>query len=446
MAGGGKNIFEFWTGAAALALCLWGASARAEPALPDARADPEGFLQFAITQACGNPVAVGAAAGDELARRFGGAKVLEARTFDFRGEPGRAQFSLLLGSGDEVRISRLFPLGRLRRVTIDYYRELAKGEVRPLMSVAVNAKCRVLRAARIDYGTGGKAETLVALGADLRKILSRQPLNPPIPEGTDPGGVLVAHVDTGVNYLLDAVSARLARDPAGRLLGFDYWDMDGRPFDVDTARSPFFPLHHGTAVASIILREAPEARLVPYRYPRPEMSRLAALIADADSNGVAIVNLAMGSNKKSDWDAFAKAASMRPHMLFVISAGNDGRDIDEKPVYPASLDLDNFLVVTSADDFGRLAEGSNRGRTHVDVMVPGERVAVIDHRGAEGRASGSSFAVPRVAALAARLLAKHPDWRAAELKRAIIARARPSRFYETLPVRYGWIPDPADDF
>ena len=79
-------------------------------------------------------------------------------------------------------------------------------------------------------------------------------------------------------------------------------------------------------------------------------------------------------------------------------------------------------------------------------MVPGDRVAVIDHRGAKGKASGSSFAVPRIAALAARLLARNPGWRAAELKRAIVGRARPSRFYETLPVRYGWIPDPADDF
>ena len=54
--------------------------------------------------------------------------------------------------------------------------------------------------------------------------------------------------------------------------------------------------------------------------------------------------------------------------------------------------------------------------------------------------------MPRIAALAARLLARNPGWRAAELKRAIVGRARPSRFYETLPVRYGWIPDPADDF
>ena len=133
-------------------------------------------------------------------------------------------------------------------------------------------------------------------------------------------------------------------------------------------------------------------------------------------------------------------------MLFVISAVNDGRDIDVKPVFPAALDLQNFLVVTSADDFGRLAEGSNWGRDHVDIMVPGERIPVTDHRGAAGKASGSSFAVPRVTALAARLLAKHPDWKAKELKRAIVARARPSRHYQTPPVRYGWIPDPTDDF
>ena len=433
----------------ALAAALTVAVAAGAGPPPDARDNPEAFLRFAIIQACETPIPEGAQAGAELARRFGGAKLLEARVFDFRGAPGRAQFVLLLGSGDEVRISQLFPLGRLRRVTVDYYRGFPKGPPRPVMSAAVNAECRVLRAARIDYDRHGRAETLLNLGQDLKQVLSRQPLNPPVPPGPgcgDQGGVLVAHVDTGVNYLLDAVSARLARDPAGRLLGFDYWDMDGRPFDVDTARSPFFPLHHGTAVASIILREAPQARLAPYRYPRPDMSRLAALVADVDSNGAVIVNLAMGSNKKSDWDAFAEAAEKRPHMLFVISAGNDGRDIDEKPVYPAALALDNFLVVTSADDFGRLAEGSNRGRTHVDVMVPGERVAIIDHRGADGKASGSSFAVPRVAALAARLLAKHPDWRAPELKRAIIARARPSRFYETLPVRYGWIPDPTDDF
>ncbi len=439
--------------ALALVLGVWGlpAGAAVDGAPPDGRADAAEFMHFAIAQACRNPIPAGAKAGPELARRFGGARLLEARTFSFRGQPGRAQFGLLLANGDEVKIARLFPMGRLRRITIDYYRGLGKDRTRPVLSAAVNSECRVLRAAGIEYDGQGRAETLVALAADLKKVLSEQPLNPPVPAaknspGKDRGGVRVAHVDTGVNYLLDAINSRLARDSAGRALGVDYWDGDDRPFDMDTGRSPFFPLHHGTAVASIIWREAPAVRLIPYRYPRPDMSRMAALVADADAKGVVIVNMAMGSNKRRDWEALADEAARRPHMLFVISAGNDGRDIDKTPVYPAALDLENFLVVTSADDFGRLAEGSNWGRTHVDVMAPGERVPVTDHRGAAGKASGSSFAVPRVTALAARLLAKHPGWRAAELKRAIIARARPSRFYDELPVRHGWIPDPADDF
>ena len=433
-----------------LPLALFLAAAGAAAAPPEPGADVVAFMRFAIAQACETPIPEGAEAGPELVRRFAAEKLLEARTFEFRGQPGRVQYGLLLKNGDEVKIQRLFPLGRLRRVTVEIHREFAKDRLRPAMSAAVGADCRVLRAARIDYDEKGHAETLVSLGRDLKRVLSSQPLNPPFPAQRSPGregdGIRVALVDTGVNYLLDSVADRLARGPEGQALGFDYWDMDGRPYDVDTGRSAFFPLHHGTAVASILLREAPQARLIPYRYPRPEMSRMAALVADADRQGAVIVNMAMGSNKRSDWLALAEAARARPHMLFIISAGNDGRDIDKDPVYPAALDLDNFLVVTSADDFGRLAEGSNWGRTHVDIMVPGERVAVIDHRGAKGKASGSSFAVPRIAALAARLLARNPDWRATELKRAIVGRARPSRFHETLPVRHGWIPDPADDF
>ena len=68
-----------------------------------------------------------------------------------------------------------------------------------------------------------------------------------------------------------------------------------------------------------------------------------------------------------------------------------------------------------------------------------------DHRGARGRASGSSYAVPRVAALAARLLAQNPGWTAPQLKRAIQDLTGPS-FERTGPkVRWGWIPNPADD-
>jgi len=46
-------------------------------------------------------------------------------------------------------------------------------------------------------------------------------------------------------------------------------------------------------------------------------------------------------------------------------------------------------------------------------------------------------------ALAARLLQAHPKWKAAQLKAAILERARPTPSEGQSVVRYGWIPDPA---
>ncbi|NNF77081.1 MAG: S8 family serine peptidase [Rhizobiales bacterium] len=153
----------------------------------------------------------------------------------------------------------------------------------------------------------------------------------------------------------------------------------------------------------------------------------------------------LGSNAESQWSAFKQAATKHPDMLFVVSAGNNGRNIDERPVYPAAYDLKNLLVVTSSTISGRLAPGSNWGPNSVYLMVPAERIEVTDHRGARGRASGSSYAVPRVAALAARLLAQNPKWSAPELKEAIKNLTGPSFERSGPKVRWGWIPNPADD-
>ena len=378
-----------------------------------------------------------------LQRTFPGSSLLDVRVRSFRGQPGRSQHVLGLPSGGELRITKVFPLGQLRRVSIEFYTPRSGGGLRPYEAIGGDGACREIETRRIDYDLADRAEHLIIRRGDDHQDV---PLNPPVPPGRDPGGVLVAVIDTGLNYQLPNIAARLARDEGGSILGYDFWDDDARPFDIDTGRSPFFPLHHGTAVTSIILREATNARIVPYRFPRPDMALMADVVAHADAVGARIVNLAMGSNREGDWRTFELAARGRPHMLFIVSAGNNGRDIDRSPVYPAALALTNMVTVTSADAFGKLAEGSNWGRTHVDIMAPGERVAVIDHRGVDIQASGSSFAVPRIAALAARWLAANPAWTAKKLKQAILSRARPSPRQSILPLAYGWIPDPTDDY
>ncbi|MEE8122642.1 MAG: S8 family serine peptidase, partial [Alphaproteobacteria bacterium] len=328
-----------------------------------------------------------------------------------------------LATGARVRLTRLAPRGALRRIEAEYAAPHG-GAPRPEVIVIAGPDCRLRAARRLLYDADGRAEAIEMLDSALVPTGASEPLNPPAPEGVDPGGVTVALVDSGVNYLLPEIAAGLARDKNGKALGFDYWDLDDRPFDANPARSPFFPQRHGTRVASVILREAPRVRLIPYRYPRPEPARWTDLVADAAAKGARVVNMAMGSNRAEDWGSFVAAAKAHPGLLFVVSAGNDGRDIDRRPVYPAAFDLENMIVVTSADALGAPAPGSNWGKRTVDLLVPGERVPVTDFTGARTTASGASFAAPRLTALAARLAAANPAWRAAELKAAIIARAR----------------------
>jgi len=352
------------------------------------------------------------------------------------GAPGRATTELLLEDGSRLEINALFPGGRLRRVGF----ELSDGH--PLFSISTDEACRIIEAREIVHDAAERAATIRVYENDLAAVRDEIALNPEVPAAPDPGGVSVGLIDSGVNYTIAPFMSRLARTPDGKLLGRDLWDGDDRPFDIDTGRSPFFPLHHGSAVMSVLIAEAPMARVVPVRYPRPDMTKMADAVSWLADQGVRIVNLAMGSNSEAEWQAFADAAKAHPQMLFIISAGNNGRDIDKAPVYPASLGLANAIVVTSSEIDSRLAQGSNWGATSVDIMVPGERIPVTDHRGAPGKASGSSFAVPRVTALAVRALASNPGWHGPELRDFILKRARP------LPgpklTRYGWIPDPTD--
>ena len=106
-------------------------------------------------------------------------------------------------------------------------------------------------------------------------------------------------------------------------------------------------------VFSVLAAEAPGEAIAVYRFPAINMCRYKELINHAVNAGVRVMNISMGSNNIDDWTCFATAAQNSPSILFVVSAGNNGRNIDEHPVYPAALSLDNLFVVSSSDHFGR---------------------------------------------------------------------------------------------
>lgn len=378
--------------------------------------------------------------GAELARLAEAAGLTVAGVEAPATSPSTRDFALTLKGGETLRASfrRRGTAGEAMRLVLTGPRRA----MTPDLLVQLDGDCRIRSARVAERDRSGRFARLVSYNGDPPVATGHEPLNPPVPPGADPGGVAIAAIDTGVVYTLPRFASRLARDGDGAILGHDFHDDDHRPFDFDPSRSPIFPIRHGTAVASILLREAPDARLIPLRYPAGAPQRFAAMVEHVAGTPARIVSMALGGAKRSEWEPFAEAAGRHPEILFVVSAGNDGRDIDAAPLYPAAFALDNMIVVTSTDAFGRLAPESNWGARTVDIAVPGERIDVIDHRGARGKASGTSYAVPRVAALAARLMARHPDWDATRLKAEILALAAPLDD-PARPVAAGWIPNPA---
>jgi Subtilase family len=318
-------------------------------------------------------------------------------------------------------IDWLWPPGQPPYISVQY--DGVQGS-RPEILAIVDHRCTLRAARRLLYDPEGVAAWLEDLDEALQPNGRREPLNPPVPAHADPGGLPVAIIDTGVNYLLPEINRRLARDPSGTLLGYDFWDLDERPFDVHPLRSAFYPDHHGTAIASIVLAEAPVARLLPYRYPRPDMSRLALLIDHAASHSARILNLSLTSLDREEWAAFEQAAMRHPEILFVVAAGNDSRDIDRLPVYPAALPLDNLITVTAARADGHLARGVNWGPRTVDLMVEADGLLALGFDGSLAPVSGSSYAAARVTALAACLLAARPESSVATLQAQLFALAR----------------------
>lgn len=432
------GFFAAWAAASALPPLAFAGGVEA----PSPDKDLPGYMRHAVEQLC--VPAVGGPVG--LTQKLDAILVDGVRPIQIGDNTVGWRANYRLRNGDELRARQQGLDEKVQTLTIDYYKRMSEGgEMLPLMTVVANSECKVANARRIRYDKAEQQERLLIYGPDLDTMVHSEPLNPPVPPGRDARGVTVALFDVGINYTLPPVAAHLARAPNGQSLGYDFWDMDSRPFDSNPSRSPFYPLRQGTQVASVLIEEAPHLRLLPYRYPRPEMSRMEDMVRAADFNRAVIVAMPLASNQREEWNAFLQAVSKRPHMLFILSAGSEGRDIDAQPIYPAYFDLENFLVVTASTAAGRLAPGSNWGKNIVDIMVPAENLEVTTFYGDAGRASGSSFAVARVAALAARLLRENPKWRAPELKEAILKRARPTPAEAQNVVKHGWIPDPVRD-
>ncbi|MEA2227760.1 MAG: serine protease, partial [Solirubrobacteraceae bacterium] len=261
-------------------------------------------------------------------------------------------------------------------------------------------------------------------------------------------GVKVAVVDTGIVATHPDLASKLATNPGetggGKesngvdddhngfvddWRGWDWIDDDNVPNDLHG---------HGTHVSGTIAAAqdsvgisgvAPGARILPLRVlganGSGSSSGVAAAFAYAGEMGIPIVNASLGSNTMSRIQRDAILA--HPDTIYVVAAGNDGRDVDATPAYPCAIPAPNIVCVGATDNRDQIASFSNVGAANVDLFAPG--VSILSDYGLGGSnyvyMNGTSMATPHAAGVLALMRQAAPSLSAAQLQRALLDAAEP---------------------
>ncbi|HEV2801020.1 MAG TPA: S8 family serine peptidase [Pyrinomonadaceae bacterium] len=95
-------------------------------------------------------------------------------------------------------------------------------------------------------------------------------------------------------------------------------------------------------------------------------------------------------------------------ILFVVAAGNSGRDNFSIPDYPASYDAPNLIAVASTNSTDGLSSFSNFGARLVSIGAPGSNILSTTPNNTYSPFDGTSMSSPHVAGAAALICAAIP--------------------------------------
>ena len=232
--------------------------------------------------------------------------------------------------------------------------------------------------------------------------------------GVVDSGVELSHPDLAPNLLGQGLNVR-ARD------GSNASDVQGHGTEVAGAAAARGA--NGIGIAGV----AWASRIVVAKVTDDQGLGTATDIADgvryALAGSARVINVSMAGPDRSQALDDAIAQAQATGVLVVVAAGNQARDIDASPAYPASYTEENVVGVAATDAAGNLAAFSNRGAGATDIAAPGVDVATTGKGGQYVYTSGTSIASPLVAGMAGLLAAVHPDWGPGQLRARLLEAA-----------------------
>jgi subtilisin family serine protease len=228
-------------------------------------------------------------------------------------------------------------------------------------------------------------------------------------------GVIVAVLDTGVNFSHPALQGRL-------LPGYNAIAPGAAPADIPDGRGNY-AVGHGTMVAGIIAQVAPGAQILPIRVLNGDgsgsMLNVAKGIHYAITHGARILNMSFGTtNDSSTLSDFLDEAEHEFDALLVASAGNLGIEQRQYPAHGHGA-----IAVASIEENFRKSPFSNYGND-IRVCAPGSNIWSTFWDGGYASWSGTSFAAPFVAGQAALLFSLNLAFTADDVKDFIEDSAR----------------------
>jgi subtilisin family serine protease len=246
--------------------------------------------------------------------------------------------------------------------------------------------------------------------------------------------VIVAVLDTGITKALIEFGGRL-------LAGYDFSNDDSNPTDDNG---------HGTAVASVIAANANNdlsiagvdwnCRILPIKILGSDgtglYSKQMAGIEFAIKEGASVINLSAGGSTSSPTLTQIIYKAIYDGCIFVAAAGNEGIGTLS---FPGSL---SQCITVGATDTSDVKSSFSNWGSNLDLVAPGNGIAVLSTTGTVSYSSGTSFSTPQVSAAAALLLSVDPALDQTSLGNLLKAGAE-DQLGATLDVKgfdnyYGW--------